>query len=120
MSDIKETILNYVEGYYTADWQRVTKAVHPELAKRIVWTDSASGLAAVNNSGASQLIMAAKRNRKPDNSGEPFKADVQIFDIFKNVATAKVATNKMKFIDYVQLVRINGEWKIINVLWEML
>jgi anti-anti-sigma regulatory factor len=113
---IKQTLLDYVEGYYTADWQRVSRAVHPELVKRIIIQDS-SGLNAINSMGASTLILGAKRNKKPD--GSLFKADISIYDIFKNTALAKVDTNKFPFIDYAQLGKINGEWKIINVLWAM-
>ena len=111
---IRQTMLDYVEGYYNGDWQRVSKAVHPELVKRIIITDS-SGLAAINNQGASTLILGAKRRKKEN--GEPFKAEIHVYDIFKNVALAKIATNKFQFIDYAQLAKINGEWKIINVLW---
>ena len=111
---IRQTMLDYVEGYYNADWQRVTKAVHPELVKRIIITDS-SGMSAINNQGASTLILGAKRRKKE--TGEPFKADIHVYDIFKNAAVAKIATNKFQFIDYAQLAKINGEWKIINVLW---
>ena len=114
---IKRTLLDYVEGYYTADWQRVSRAVHPELVKRIIIQDS-SGLNAINTMGASTLILGAKRNKKPEDAAS-FKADISIYDIFKNTALAKVDTNKFPFIDYAQLGKINGEWKIINVLWAM-
>ena len=69
---IRTTMLDYVEGYYNGDWQRVSKAVHSELVKRIIITDS-SGLAAINNQGASTLILGAKRRKKEN--GEPFKAE---------------------------------------------
>ena len=64
------------------------------------------------------LVLGAKRNKKPE-PGAGFKADISIYDIFKNTALAKVETNKFSFIDYAQLAKINGEWKIINVLWAM-
>ena len=114
---IRQAMLDYVEGYYNGDWQRVSKAVHPELVKRIIVTDT-SGLSAVNNQGATTLILGTKRNKKPD-SEIPFKADVYIYDIFKNTAIAKIETNKFQFIDYAQLVKIGGEWKILNVLWAL-
>ena len=53
------------------------------------------------------------------NNTESFKATVFIYDIGINVATIKVTTNKLKFMDYLQLGRINNEWKIVNVLWEI-
>jgi uncharacterized protein YpmB len=39
---IRETALNYIEGYYNADEKRmVAKALDPELAKRIIFKDPA-------------------------------------------------------------------------------
>ena len=69
--------------------------------------------------GASMLILSTNRNKNPNaGTGDPFKANVIIYDIGTNIATVKVVTNKFAFIDYLQLGRINGEWKIINALWE--
>ena len=38
-------------------------------------------------------------------------------DISNDIATVKVTQNKMNFIDYLHLSKIENEWKIINVLW---
>jgi len=114
---IKETALNYVEGFYTNNYKRVEKAVHPELAKRIVVKDE-SGHYALKNMGASDLVFSAVKYKQPDDkTNQPFRAEVIIYDISHDVATVKLTQNKMKFIDYLHLVKINGEWKIINVLW---
>lgn len=114
---IKEAALNYVEGFYTNDYNRVVKAVHPELAKRIVIKDE-SGHYALKNMGASDLTFSALRFKKAeDKSNQPFKAEVIIYDISKDIASVKLLQNKMPFFDYLHLAKINGEWKIINVLW---
>ncbi|TLY32222.1 MAG: nuclear transport factor 2 family protein [Ignavibacteria bacterium] len=62
----------------------------------------------------------ARRNTNILNPGQEFKADVITYDIYGKTATAKVVTNKFKFIDYLHLGRIDGEWRIVNVLWEFL
>jgi hypothetical protein len=117
---IRQTALDYVEGYYTANWQRMTKALHPELVKRIIVKDTA-GNYMLQNMGYSGLIFATHHNTNSNgtlNPGQPFKADVIIYDIYNKVATVKVVTNKFRFIDYLHLGKFNGEWKIVNVLWE--
>jgi hypothetical protein len=115
---IRATVLNYIEGYYTGDAKRMTKALHPELAKRIIVQDS-TGTAMVKNMGATELIyITGKRAKQKDTTGIPLKTDIVIYDIYKNVATVKVTTNKFGFIDYLHLAKVNGEWKIVNVLWE--
>lgn len=118
---IKEAALNYVEGYYNADWQRVSKGISPELAKRIIIKDTLGNFM-VKNMGASELLFSTKHNRNTNvlNPDQPFKGQVIIYDIQGKIATAKVVTNKFKFIDYVQMGKIDGEWKVINVLWDFI
>src|SRR3954470_18404937 len=38
---IRATALDYIDGWYAADGARMERALHPELAKRNVWSDSA-------------------------------------------------------------------------------
>ncbi len=72
--------------------------------------------------GSSQLLYNTKRNRNSNvlNSDESFKANVTIFDIYNNIATVKVTTNKFKFIDYLHLGKFGNDWKIVNVIWEFI
>lgn len=109
---IRATALNYIEGWYSGDGDRMASALHPELAKRIV-ESSASGWSRLDNMSAAQLIDAT-RNR---NAGAKGRSDVVILDIFRNVAAVRVDADS--WIDYMHLARWNGEWKIVNVLWEL-
>ncbi len=52
------------------------------------------------------------------NKDQELKAEIIIYDVFENVATAKSFSNKYKFIDYIHLGKIDGKWKIVNMLWE--
>jgi len=114
---IRETCLNYIEGFYTNDYQRIGNAVHPELAKRVISKDE-SGFVMIHNMGVSELLFNAKNFKKPeDKASVPFKADIVIYDISCGIATVKITQNKMNLIDYLHLGKINREWKIINVLW---
>jgi hypothetical protein len=115
---IRATALNYIEGYYNADQKRMAEALDQELAKRIIFKDAAGD--AVQSMGYSVLLLNTRRNKNANVlvNNDAFKATVTIYDIGVNIAEVKVTTNKLKFMDYLQLGRINGEWKIINVLWE--
>ena len=114
---IKETALNYIEGLFTNNYERMEKAIHPELAKRVIREDD-KGNYRLSNMGYSELLYYTKtmttNDKKPE---EPFKADVIIFDISTDIATIKVIQNKYNFFDYIHLGKIDGEWKIINLLW---
>lgn len=114
---IKTAALDYVEGFFTADSSRLAKAMSPELTKRII--DNRSGSSKLMTIGLKELIGYTKMGKMPDkNPSEPFKAKVDIYDITSGIALAKVSTNKMpEFFDYIQVGKMNGEWKIVNVLW---
>jgi len=114
---IKETALNYIEGLYANNYERMEKALHPELAKRVINKDENENYR-LSNMGYSELIYYSKTWKpKFENPKEKFKADVIIFDISYDIATIKVTQNKYKFFDYIHLGKIDGEWKIINLLW---
>lgn len=114
---IKTAALDYVEGFFTADSSRLAKAMSPELTKRII--DNRSGSSKLMTIGLKELIGYTKMGKLPDkNPSEPFTAKVDIYDISSGIALAKISTNKMpEFFDYIQVGKMNGEWKIVNVLW---
>ncbi len=45
----------------------------------------------------------------------PSGAQTAAVDIYGDMATVKLSSTRL--IDYLHLVRWNGEWKIVNVLW---
>ena len=115
-SAIVATALDYIDGFYTSNAARMERALHPELAKRIVG-DPAGPESRLQNMTAEQLIQATASGgaaRIPDDAK---KEDVRILDIYNNVASVRIDAGL--WIDYLHVARWNGEWKIINVLWEM-
>jgi len=115
---IKEAALNYIEGYFYKDAERMEKALHPELVKRSI-QKSKDGHEFVVNRGASFMIMAAANNsnKHAANPEEPIESVVEIYDIVGNAASVKVSSNQYGFIDYLHIGKYYGEWKIINVIW---
>ena len=51
-----------------------------------------------------------------DTPAERQLKEVTILDQFENAASVKIVASD--WIDYLHLARWNGEWKIVNVLWE--
>jgi hypothetical protein len=115
-SAIVATALDYIDGFYTSDSARMERALHPDLAKRIVG-NPAGPESVLQNMTAEQLVQATASggaDRIPD---EAKKEDVSILDIYYNIATVRIDAGL--WIDYLHVARWNGEWKIVNVLWEM-
>ena len=114
---IRQTALDYIEGWYEGDAARMERALHPELAKRIVMTDSATGNSRLDSMGAMTLVQRVRAGGGRKTPKEAQMKDVTILDRFQNAAVVKVVASG--WIDYLQVARFNGDWKIINVLWEL-
>jgi Putative lumazine-binding len=112
---IRRTAADYIEGWYRADGDRMARALHPELAKRIMLADSA-GRTWIRNMGATELV---RGTRAGGGSASPLavrRTDVRVLDIFQNAASVRIDAGG--WIDYLHLVRWHGQWLILNVLWE--
>lgn len=114
---VASTALDYIEGWYQGDARRMESALHPELVKRIVRRDSATGRTAVGNQGASELVTATARGAGTRTPEAARRKDVQVLDVHGDAATARVRA--ARWVDYLHLVRVDGEWRILNVLWEL-
>ena len=115
-SAIRAAALDYIEGWYTGDATRMTRALHPELAKRIVETDPKAQKSVLSQMGAKELIDYTRKGGGSDTPANRRQADVSILDIYRGAASAKVIA--ADWVDYLHLTRWNGRWMIVNVLWE--
>jgi len=112
---IRGAALDYIEGYWTADGERMARAVHPALVKRIMNVDTA-GHHWIREMSASELIRGTRMGGGSRTAASQQGRDVRILDIFQN--TASVRVDAIGWIDYMHLVKWQGRWVIVNVLWE--
>jgi hypothetical protein len=113
---IKATALDYIEGWYEGNAERMERALHPDLAKRIVNTNP-QGRSQLGQMSAMGLVQGVKRGGGKDTPKERQQKDVTIFDVFNNAASVKIVASD--WIDYLHLAKFNGRWVIVNVLWEL-
>lgn len=113
---IKQTALNYIEGWYEGNAERMESALHPELAKRIVRTNQ-EGYSRLDQMGAMTLVQGTRRGGGKNTPKEKQQKDVTILDVFENAASVKVVA--ADWIDYLHVAKFNGRWVIVNVLWEL-
>lgn len=113
---IRATALDYIEGWFAGNPERMRRALHPELVKRILVTDEVTGRDWVDGMGISKLVEGTRRGFGSEVSEERRRTDVTILDVTGRAASVKVDAGP--WVDYMHLVRANGEWKILNVLWE--
>lgn len=113
---IRATALDYVEGWYTGDAERMARALHPRLAKRIVEPDS-TGASVLGDMTADELVAGTREGGGRRTPPERQEKDVRILDIFGNAASVRATMSG--WIDYMHLAKWNGRWVIVNVLWEL-
>jgi hypothetical protein len=117
LAAIKQTALDYVEGWYEGNTERMERALHPDLAKRIVRTDPKSGRSHLDQMSAMGLVLGVRGGGGKDTPKERQTKDVFILDVFGNTASVKAVMSD--WIDYMHMAKFNGRWVIVNVLWEL-
>jgi hypothetical protein len=113
---IKQTALDYCEGWYEGNAERMERAVHPDLAKRIARKD-AQGNSRLESMTAMTLVQATRGGYGKRTPKEQQQKDVTILDAMENSAVVKLVMRD--WVDYMQMAKINNRWVIVNVLWEM-
>lgn len=113
---ITKAALDYIEGWYEGNAERMERALHPELAKRGVFVDKKTGKIAMRSVGAADMVKYTKAGagKSPEKKE---KVKLTLLDVFKNTACVKIVSPD--FVDYLQLARYKDGWAIVNVLWEM-
>jgi len=111
---IIQNAMNYIDGYYSGDAARIEKAVHPDLNKATPRDLPQTGRTALAYTTYSGLVefTRAKIGALDDTARH---ITVSILNIENDVSDVKIIS--ANFTDYIQLVRLDGEWKIVNVIF---
>ncbi|GLC25901.1 nuclear transport factor 2 family protein [Roseisolibacter agri] len=113
---IRRVALDYIEGWFTGDSARMRRALHPDLAKRAVMRDAQQRLF-LDLQSADMLVRAAGFGFGTSLPAAQRWASVQILDVDGDLASVKLHSTRL--VDYMHLVRWDGEWRILNVLWDL-
>ncbi len=116
---IRATALNYAEGWYEGNAERMAKTLHSQLVKRSVGPnrDYRKNENILNEMNFDQLLDGTTKGYGKKIPKERQIKNITILSIYNNSASVK--TEMADWVDFMHLVRWNGDWKIINVLWEM-
>lgn len=113
---ITATAMDYMEGWYEGNAERMERALHPELAKRMISKDD-KGRSVFNHMGAMRLVQGTRNGFGKNTPKEEQRKEVKILDVFENAAS--VRADMAGWIDYMHMAKVDGRWVIVNVLWEL-
>lgn len=108
-AEIEAVARDYIEGWYAGNVERMDRALHAELVKRIPQSEDPDSLREVTKTRMIELTA--------DGGGDTPDPDMEIdiYDIATDIATARVVSPE--YVDYLHLVKTSGGWKIANVLF---
>ena len=114
---VKAAILDYVEGIYEVQPERIKRSVHPELIKKGFWRPQDQTVYK-NESVMSfnELVeLAGKWNAKGWLPKDALKV-VEVYDVQDKTAVGKLTAHWGT--DYFHLAKYGDQWMITNVLWQ--
>ena len=110
---IRQTVTDYYESWFDGDAPRMERALHPGLAKRAPLADGRLD----EDTAATMIRFTAEglgRQRKLGEDG--IGLEVEVVEVYGSIASAVAHSNV--FREYLHLVRTNGDWQIVNVLYD--
>ncbi len=112
---IEKAVLNYIENFFENDFDEMNKSLHPRLAKRGLNQDGSTLSDDFPPEKLKELM-----STKPKFPLEHQNNVVENISVFGNMASASLSTGypTVRWVEYLHLVKLNGDWKIINVFWE--
>ncbi len=110
-TEIVRTALDYFEGWFEGDVERMRRALHPELAKRALTEDGWT----LDETTAEWMLEATAKQLGKTRDVPDRRIEVEVVDVYGEIATAVVRSAVYR--EYLHLVRTGDGWKLVNALW---
>ncbi len=115
--EIKQAALDYIESQHQVKPEQFERSAHPRMVKRTFWTDKFAKKEYLRETFTDAMVLLAETyNQNGDKFPENPKKEVVILDVFDKTASVKLIADD--WIDYMHIVKLNGKWQIVNVLWQ--
>ncbi len=114
---ITKTALDYGQGWYEGDAEQMERALHPDLAKRVLMPDPRTGKGKIEHMSALRLVQFTRRGGRTRTPKDKRKTTVTILDVVGHAVSVKLEMHD--WIDYMHMSKVDGRWVIVNVLWEL-
>lgn len=111
---VHATALDYFEGWYDADAERIARSLHSELVKR--WAGDTDGVHLGRTlDKATMVAQTAEGGGRDTRSDDPI--DVDVIEVYGDIATVIVRSHEYR--EYLHLVRTPEGWQIVNAFFRM-
>lgn len=104
---VRAAALDYFEGWFDGDVERIDRALHPDLVKR----QAAEQLGVTTK----ERMLELTGQGAGAEDGADRTLEVEVHDVHGDIATATVRS--AVYHEYLHLVRTAAGWKIANTVW---
>ncbi len=112
-SEIEAVLRDYIEGWYGGDTERMDRALHDDLVKRIPVIDD-QGEAGLRPVTKQRMVdMTAEGGGKMTDPAY----EIYVDEVAGDIATARLLSPE--YLDFVHLAKTSDGWKMVNVLFHM-
>lgn len=112
---VREAVLDYVEGIYDVEPDRIERSVHRSLRK-VGYMRRPNGEWGSAPMNYDQLYELAANWNADGHLGADAPKEIEVLDVLDQTASAKLVADWG--VDYFHLARIDGRWQIMNVIWQ--
>ena len=113
---VERAVLDYVEAVEQGKPELIERGVHPDLAKFGFYREGAEGEYKIFPMTQSELVELAANMKNEGHVPEDATHSIEIFEVLDQTAAVKLTA--FWGIDYMHLAKYDGEWKIVQVLWQ--
>jgi hypothetical protein len=114
-TEIVGTALDYFEGWFDGDSERMERALHAGLAKRSLRQVERDSPELRTVTKEQMVAWTAAGEGKTVDPGGDRRIDVEVVDVYGNVAS--VVVRSPVYREHLHLVQTDEGWKIVNALW---
>lgn len=119
LAGIEQVAVDYTMGFYETDGEKVQGTCHSDLSKRSLERETEGGFDFLSRITWEEIrLLGNTFNRHFGFSPETARKDVEIYYADAHQAAAKLTG--ASWFDYLHLMKVNGEWKIVNIIYEPL
>ncbi len=108
---IVQIALDYIEGWYQGDSERMKRALFVHLAKRRITPDGE-----IWQVDKEWMVEATAAGRGRIENPAQGRKEITVLDLTETMASVKIISEK--FVDYLHLAKYDGQWVIVNALWD--
>lgn len=113
---VRSVVMDYVEGWFEGDGDRMARALHPELVKRCRGIEGDDPDALETLSARDMIDATADGEGRREDAADR-RIEIRIDYLSGGVASAQCFCHR--YVDLLHLIEMPDGWKIVNAAWRL-